>query len=104
MKKRILIADDHIVARKGISAIIGARHEWEICGEASTGREAVASAARLKPDVVVMDISMPDMNGLEATRQILKQNPRTEVLVLSMHDSDQLTAEVLASGARGYVL
>jgi DNA-binding NarL/FixJ family response regulator len=80
------------------------RPDWEVCGEASTGREAVARAATLKPDIVVMDISMPDMNGLEATRQILKDCPETEVLILSMHESEQLVREVLASGARGYVL
>jgi DNA-binding NarL/FixJ family response regulator len=80
------------------------RPDWEVCGEASTGREAVARAASLKPDIVVMDISMPDMNGLEATRQILKNDPEIEVLILSMHESEQLVHEVLASGARAYVL
>jgi Response regulator containing a CheY-like receiver domain and an HTH DNA-binding domain len=75
-----------------------------VCGEASTGREAVAAAASLKPDVVVMDISMPDMNGLEATREILKNNPGTEVLILSVHESDQIVHDVLAAGARGYIL
>jgi DNA-binding NarL/FixJ family response regulator len=85
-------------------AIQQIRPEWEVCGEASTGREAVARVATLKPEIVVMDISMPDMNGLEATRQILKDNPEVEVLILSMHESEQLVHEVLASGARGYVL
>ncbi|MBZ5624536.1 MAG: response regulator transcription factor [Acidobacteriia bacterium] len=103
-KTRILIADDHQVVRKGVAAILGERPEWEICAEASTGREAIAAAARLKPDVVVMDICMPDMNGLEATRHIVKQNPQTQVLILSMHQSEQLVRDVLASGARGYLL
>jgi len=80
------------------------RPEWEVCGEASTGREAVVAAASLKPDVVVMDISMPDMNGLEATREIVKNNPGTEVLVLSVHESEQMVHEILCAGARGYIL
>ena len=103
-KVRILIVDDHQVVRKGVAAVLAKQPHWEICGEASTGREALAACARWRPDVVVMDISMPDMNGLEATRQILKNNPRTQILVLSMHDSEQLVREVLATGARGYVL
>ena len=97
--------DDHLVVRRGVAGVIGdARPDWEVCGEASTGREAVAAAASLKPDVVVMDISMPDMNGLEATREILKDNPGTEVLILSVHESDQIVHDVLAAGARGYIL
>jgi len=103
-KTRILIADDHQVVRKGVATILGERPDWEICAEASTGRQAIAAAARLKPDVVVMDIGMPDMNGLDATRHILKENPQTEVLILSMHESEQLVHEVLSSGARGYLL
>jgi len=97
--------DDHHIVRRGVAGVIeDARPEWEVCGEASTGREAVAAAASLKPDVVVMDISMPDMNGLEATREILKNNPGTEVLILSVHESDQIVHDVLAAGARGYIL
>jgi DNA-binding NarL/FixJ family response regulator len=104
-KTRILLVDDHHVVRRGVAGVIGdARPEWEVCGEASTGREAVAAAASLKPDVVVMDISMPDMNGLEATREILKNNPGIEVLILSVHESDQIVHDVLAAGARGYIL
>src|ERR1035441_5082659 len=104
-KTRILLVDDHHVVRRGVAGVIeDARPEWEVCGEASTGREAVAAAAGLKPDVVVMDISMPDMNGLEATREILKNNPGTEVLILSVHESDQIVHDVLAAGARGYIL
>jgi DNA-binding NarL/FixJ family response regulator len=75
-----------------------------VCGEASTGREAVAAAASLKPDIVVMDISMPDMNGLEATREILRSNPGTEILILSVHESEQMVHDVLSAGARGYML
>jgi DNA-binding NarL/FixJ family response regulator len=104
-KTRILVVDDHQVVRRGVASLVGdARPEWEVCGEASTGREAVAAAASLRPDVVVMDISMPDMNGLEATREILKNNPGTGVLVLSMHESEQMVHEILRAGARGYIL
>jgi DNA-binding NarL/FixJ family response regulator len=104
-KTRLLLVDDHQVVRRGVAGLIkDARPNWEVCGEAVTGREAVAAAARLKPDIVVMDISMPDMNGLEATREILKDNPRTEVLILSMHESEQIVHDVLNAGARGYIL
>jgi DNA-binding NarL/FixJ family response regulator len=104
-KTRILLVNDHHVVRRGVAGVIGdARPEWEVCGEASTGREAVAAAARLRPDIVVMDISMPDMNGLEATREILKNNPGTEVLILSVHESEQMVHGILSAGARGYLL
>src|ERR1035441_8223162 len=104
-KTRILLVDDHHVVRRGVAALVrDARPEWEVCGEASTGGEAGSAAAGLKPDIVVMDISMPDMNGLDATREILKDNPKTEVLILSMHESEQLVSEVLRAGARGYIL
>jgi DNA-binding NarL/FixJ family response regulator len=104
-KSRILVVDDHQLMRKGVvAAIRDERPEWEVCGEASTGREAVSAADRLKPDIIVMDISMPDMNGLDATRQILKDAPQTEVLILSMHESEQIVHDVLNSGARGYLL
>ena len=103
-KTRILLVDNHQVVRRGVAGLIAdARSDWEVCGEASTGREAVASAASLRPDIVVMDISMPDMNGLEATREILKNNPGIEVLILSMHESDQMVHDVLGAGARGYI-
>jgi DNA-binding NarL/FixJ family response regulator len=104
MKTRILIVDDHDVVRRGVSSLLGGHPGWEVCGEARNGREAIALAAEVKPDVIIMDISMPGMNGLEATRQIVRDNPHAEVLVLSMHDSEQLIRQVLASGARGYLL
>jgi DNA-binding NarL/FixJ family response regulator len=103
-KARVLVVDDHPVVRKGIGAILQDRPDWEVCGEASNGREAVAAAAQLKPDVVVMDISMPELNGLDATRQILSENPEMQVLILSMHESEQIVRDVLQSGARGYLL
>ena len=103
-KTRILLVDDHQVVRRGVAGlIVDARPDWEVCGEASTGREAIAAAASLRPDIVVMDISMPDMNGLEATREILKSNPGIEVLILSMHESEQMVHDVLGAGARGYI-
>ena len=101
---RILVADDHPVVRRGIRALLEGHADWEICGEATTGREAVEMARQLAPDLVVLDLSMPELNGLEATRQILKQAPRTQVLVLTMHHSEELAHQVLAAGARGYVL
>lgn len=100
----VLIVDDHEVVRRGLRALIESRPEWEVCGEATTGREAVEKASNLKPNVVVMDIAMPELNGLEATRQVLKAVPRTAVLILTAHESEQLVREVLEAGAQGYVL
>jgi DNA-binding NarL/FixJ family response regulator len=103
-KTRVLIVDDHHLIRKGVGAILSEHEDWEVCGEASSGMEALAATAQLKPDIVIMDISMNGMNGLDATRRILENNPGTEILILSVHESDQLIREVLACGARGYVL
>ena len=101
---RILIVDDYELLRRGVRALIESHAGWEVCGEAATGREAVEEAKKLKPEVVVMDIGMPELNGLDATRQILKAAPRTEVLILAAHESEQLVREVLQAGAHGYVL
>jgi len=101
---RILVADDHEVVRKGLLALLQQQPEWQICGEASDGREAVTKAAELNPEIVILDIGMPTLNGLEATRQILKTNPDTKVLILTLHDSDQLVQDVLNAGARGFLL
>ena len=101
---RILLVDDHEIIRKGLRSILEPRKDWVIVGEATTGREAVKKVEELKPDVVVMDISMPELNGLEAVRQIVRLVPRTEVLVLTMHESEDLVREVLEAGARGYLL
>ena len=101
---RILVADDHGVVRRGVRALLESQTGWTICGEAATGAEAILKAKRLKPDLVVMDISMPELNGLEATRQIHEAMPTIPVLILSMHDSDQHVREMLEAGARGYVL
>jgi len=101
---RILIADDHEIVRHGLRRLLETQPGWQVCGEAANGREAVAKARHLKPEVAVLDFGMPELNGAEATRQILRESPRTEVLVLTMHDAEQLVREVLGAGARGYVL
>ncbi len=101
---RILLADDHEVVRQGLRRLLETQPGWEICGEAADGRQAVDMAKRLQPGVVVLDFGMPGLNGTEATRQILKDLPRTEVLILTMHTSEILIREALEAGARGYVL
>jgi DNA-binding NarL/FixJ family response regulator len=100
---RILIADDHEVVRHGVRAVLEGQPGWVVCGEASTGREAVLKAGELRPDIVVLDISMPELNGLEAARQIRRLVP-AKILVLTVHESDHVVAEVLDAGAHGYVL
>jgi DNA-binding NarL/FixJ family response regulator len=104
MPFRIFVADDHEVVRRGLCALLQAQPDWEICGEAADGREALEKAQKLRPDVVILDIGMPSLNGLEATRQILKINPQTRILILTLHDSDQVVREVLNAGARGFLL
>ncbi len=101
---RILVADDHDIIRRGLKALLASRPGWVVCAEAATGRQAVALAEQHKPDIVVMDISMPDMNGLEAARKIRKALPKTEVVVLSLHYSDQLVREIVDAGARAYIM
>jgi DNA-binding NarL/FixJ family response regulator len=101
---RIMVVDDHAVVRRGVRALLESQPGWEVAAEASTGREAVDVAKRLQPDIVVMDLSLPELNGLDATQQILKVSPRTEVLVLTMHHSEELARKVLQAGARGYIL
>src|SRR5258706_13657457 len=101
---RILVADDHQLFRNGIRALIQAHAGWEICGEASTGREAVIKAQELMPDIIILDISMPDLNGVDAARRIRTISKNTEILILSMHYSDQLIREIVDAGATGYVL
>jgi len=101
---RILVADDHEVVRQGLRRLLEGQPGWEICGEAGSGREAVEKAKQLKPDVVVLDYSMPGLNGAEATRQIIERVPRAEVLILTMYGSEQVIRGALEAGARGYVL
>ena len=101
---RILIADDHEVARRGICALLESHAGWEVCAEAKDGRDAVELAASLKPDIVLLDIGMPNLNGLEAARQISALAPGVAILILTMHDSDNMVREVLRAGARGFLL
>lgn len=101
---RIVVVDDHAVVRRGVRALLESQPGWEVSAEATNGREAVEIAKRLQPDIVVMDLTLPGLNGLDATRQILKESPRTEVLVLTMHQSEELARNVLQAGARGYIL
>jgi DNA-binding NarL/FixJ family response regulator len=101
---RILLADDHDIVRRGLKELLQERPGWTVCAEASNGREAVELAAEHRPQVAVLDLSMPELNGLEATRRIRQATPETEVLVFTMHDSEELVRNVLAAGARGYLL
>ncbi len=100
----ILIADDHPLVRQGIVSVIEGNGSWQVCGEATDGRAALTLAEELKPNIVLMDITMPLLNGLEAARQIRQSCPATEVLMLSMHESEQLVRASLEAGARGYLL
>jgi DNA-binding NarL/FixJ family response regulator len=104
MKLRILIADDHEVVRRGLCNLLQAHEGWEICGEAKDGRQAVEMANQLKPDVVILDIGMPNLNGLAATRQLAQQRPEQKIIVLTITDSDRVIREALEAGARGFVL
>lgn len=101
---RILIADDHDLMRRGLRALLESHPGWEICGEAANGRDAVALTEELKPDISILDITMPELNGVDAARRILKASPDTEVLLLSVHYSDQLIREILEAGIRGYIV
>jgi two-component system, NarL family, response regulator NreC len=101
---RILLADDHALVRQGLAMILGAQPDMEIVGQAGNGNEAVALAEKLKPDVIVMDVAMPDLNGIEATRRLAASLPRTRVLALSMHKDSVYVREILRAGARGYLL
>jgi len=101
---RILVADDHEVVRHGLRSLLESQPNWTVCGEASDGGEAVVIAIEMKPDLMVLDIGMPKLNGLEATRQILASLPTAKVLILSLYESERMIQEVLTSGALGYLL
>src|SRR6476646_3498730 len=101
---RILIADDHEVVRSGLRRILVAQPNWEVVAEAADGKEAITKATETKPDVAVLDYSLPRINGMEATRQIRARLPKTEVLIFTMHDNETLIQELLKAGARGYLL
>lgn len=101
---KLLLADDHEIVRQGLRSMLEAQRDCVVVGEAADGRQAVAMTKELNPDIVILDIGMPSLNGLEATRQILKIRPQTKVLILTMHESDSVIREVLDAGARGYIL
>ena len=101
---RILLADDHRIVRQGLRRILEEHPQMEVVGEASDGREAVQLALEKKPDIVVMDVAMPHLNGMEATRQILRRLPSTKILVLSMYSDESYVVQVLEAGAKGYLL
>ena len=104
MSARILIVDDHEVVRQGIRTILRARPQWEVCGEAVNGKDALEKAQSLDPDVIIMDITMPEMSGIEATRELTKRKVRAGVLIFTMHESKNLSTTVQEAGARGFVL
>ena len=101
---RILVADDHEIVRRGLVALIKGHPDWEVCAEAGNGRQAVEQAKESRPDIAILDIGMPVLNGLEATRQILRENPSTRILILTITDTDQAVQAVLDAGARGFLL
>jgi DNA-binding NarL/FixJ family response regulator len=101
---RILVADDHEIVRRGLISLIKSHPDWEVCAEADNGRQAVEKANQTKPDIAILDIGMPVLNGLEATRQILRERPRVRVLILTITDTDQAVQAVLDAGARGFLL
>ncbi len=101
---RILLADDHMLVRQGFKMILAAQPDMQIVGEAGNGREAVELAEKLQPDLVIMDVTMPELNGIEATRRIVSIAPRARVLALSMHKDSVYVREILHAGARGYLL
>jgi len=101
---RIIVVDDHAVVRRGVRALLESHDGWQVVAEAATGREALDAINRYHPDIVVMDLSLPELNGLEATRQIAQAAPQTEIVVLTMHHSEELARQVLKAGARGYIL
>jgi len=101
---RVLVVDDHTVIRRGVQGILSTYPEWDLCGEADNGQDAIRLAGELEPEVVIMDVSMPGMNGLEATRIIHDVLPETKVLLLTLHSSSEFVRSAFRAGARGYVL
>jgi two-component system response regulator NreC len=101
---KILVADDHAIVRQGLKLILSAQPDLQVVGEAANGREAVELAEKLRPDIVLMDVAMPELNGIEATRKMVESNSRIRILVLSMHKESVYVREILRAGARGYIL
>jgi DNA-binding NarL/FixJ family response regulator len=101
---RVLVVDDHAFIRRGVQSILHSFPEWELCGEADNGAEAVRLSDALKPEVIIMDISMPGLNGIEATRTIHRNHPETKVILLTLHENDELVRSAFRAGARGYLL
>jgi DNA-binding NarL/FixJ family response regulator len=101
---RVLIVDDHAFIRRGVQTILHSFPEWEFCGEADNGRDAIRLAEELKPEVIIMDLSMPGLNGIEATRAIRKVQPSVKVVLLTLHESAELVRHAFRAGARGYLL
>lgn len=101
---RLLVVDDHEVVRRGVRSLLSGQAEWDVCGEAVDGQDAIEKARELQPDVIVMDVSMPRLNGLEATRQLRNVLPQCEVLILSQHENSEMARQALKAGARGYVV
>jgi two-component system response regulator NreC len=101
---KILLADDHTIVRQGLKLILSAHSDLEVVGEAANGREAVELAEKLRPDIVLMDVQMPELNGIDATKKMVAANPRIRILVLSMHKESVYVREILKAGARGYIL
>ena len=101
---KILIADDHALVRRGVRVLLEGQPGWEVCGEARTGIEAVRQCEELKPDVVILDFNMPELNGLEAAKKILQISPQTETMILSVDHSNQLIRDLILAGVRGYIL
>jgi DNA-binding NarL/FixJ family response regulator len=101
---RIMLADDHDLTRSGLRYLLEKQSGWTVCGEASNGRMAVEMSDELRPDIAILDMSMPELNGLEATRQILQRQPTTKILIYTMHETERIIVDVLEAGARGVVL
>lgn len=101
---RILLADDHEIVREGLRNLLEEQPRWEVCGEAVNGRQAVSMCQDMKPNIAVLDLSMPELNGIDASREILKVSPSTEILIFTMHDSEGTVRDMLAVGVHGYVL
>ena len=101
---RVLIVDDHAFIRRGVQLILRPYSQWELCGEADNGNDAIRMADELKPEVIIMDVSMPGLNGIEATREICKIQPDTKIVLLTLHESPDLVRSAFRAGARGYLL